>query len=354
MHLFLSLSRYDDGTGTVIHPAYAPAEFLRLHSEEPELLARVHKWQSISGFLIGKWTRAAEKNKGCVPMSFSEASWTGLFDFRHWQWDRALLALVHMDAAKMPPLADSSTPFVGLKPAFARRWAELSAVPFFLGIGDGAAANVGSKCIDSSCVALLLVAMLAGVDSGGLTSVSGLSCRRVAVTIGTSAAIRVVVESSAMRHAKVPKGLWCYRIGRDHVLLGGALSDGGSVYEFFRKTLAISDDGALQALAGCTGDVDQLADWLPASVRPDLSKKLQLVRANEHGLNVLPFLSGERAPGWVENATCAISGITKWTTPVEVLYAALESVALRISLVFSLLGASRRCLLVCLDDAWMI
>ncbi|TYZ54286.1 hypothetical protein PybrP1_009359, partial [[Pythium] brassicae (nom. inval.)] len=279
-----SLTEFHDRTGTVIHPAYAPAEFLRLHAEERELVQRVHKWQSISGFLVGKWTRAAEKNSGCVPMSFSEASWTGLFDFRHWQWDRALLELVHMDVAKMPPLADSSTPFVGLSPAFARRWPELRSVPFFLGIGDGAAANVGSKCIDSS---------------------------RVAVTIGTSAAIRVVVEASAMRSTKVPKGLWCYRIGRDHLLLGGALNDGGSVYEFFRKTLRISDE--------------------------DLSTKLQRVRANAHGLNVLPFLSGERAPGWVEDATCTISGITKWTTPVEVLYAALESVALRISLVFSLL-----------------
>lgn len=136
----------------MIHPAYAPAEFLRLHSEERATIERVYKWQSISGFLIGKWTRAAEKNKGCVPMSFSEASWTGLFDFRHWQWDRALLEIVHMDALKMPPLADSSTPFLGLRPAFARQWPELSSVPFFLGTGDGAAANIGSKCIDSSYV----------------------------------------------------------------------------------------------------------------------------------------------------------------------------------------------------------
>lgn len=138
----------------MIHPAYAPATFLRLHAEERDVLDRVHKWQSISGFLLRKWTRAAAKTTNdCVPMSFSEASWTGLFDFRHWQWDRALLELVHMDARKMPPLADSSTPFVGLQPAFARQWPELCAVPFFLGIGDGAAANIGSKCIDSSCVA---------------------------------------------------------------------------------------------------------------------------------------------------------------------------------------------------------
>lgn len=66
------------------------------------------------------------------------------------------------------------------------------------------------------------------------------------MTIGTSAAIRVVVEATALRSAKVPQGLWCYRISRDHVLLGGALSDGGSVYAFFRKALRVSDSGRVR------------------------------------------------------------------------------------------------------------
>lgn len=71
----------------------------------------------------------------------------------------------------------------------------------------------------------------------------GYLTRRIAVTIGTSAALRVVLDADAMKTAKVPKGLWCYRIGKDHVLLGGALSDGGSVYKFFRESLRLSDEG---------------------------------------------------------------------------------------------------------------
>jgi gluconokinase len=136
-------------TGTVIHPAYAPATFLRLHHEEPALVELVHKWQSISGYLIGKWS--GNEARG-LPMSFSEASWMGLLDFRRAKWDAQLLELARMDADKMPPVVDSSTPFVGLAPAFARRWPELQNVPFFLGVGDGAAANIGSKCLDASYV----------------------------------------------------------------------------------------------------------------------------------------------------------------------------------------------------------
>ncbi|KAF4032747.1 FGGY family of carbohydrate kinases C-terminal domain [Phytophthora infestans] len=273
-------------TGTVIHPAYAPTTFLRLYEEEPEMVERVAKWQSISGYLIGKWTTAAQQY-GCLPISLSEASWMGLLDFRRSQWDSRLLELIGMDNSKMPPVADSSIPFSGLNSTFARRWPELKTVPFFLGVSDGAAANIGSKCIDAS---------------------------RIAVTVGTSAALRVVLSDDAMKKAKVPNGLWCYRIGKSHVLLGGALSDGGSVYKFFRESLRLSDE--------------------------DLTSQLEKVAPTKHNLTVLPFLSGERAPGWLENATCTISGINKWTTPIEILRAGMEAIALRIGVLFSLLEFS--------------
>ncbi|CAH0481311.1 unnamed protein product [Peronospora belbahrii] len=279
------LDQTHNRTGTVIHPAYAPATFLRLHEEEPNLVKRVAKWQSLSGYLIGKWTTAAQD--GYLPISSSEASWMGLLDFRRHQWDSRLLELVGMDSSKMPPVADSSVPFAGLNATFSKRWPELNNVPFFLGVSDGAAANIGSKCIDES---------------------------RIAVTVGTSAALRVVLQADTMTTAKVPKGLWCYRIGKDHVLLGGALSDGGSVYKFFRESLRLTDD--------------------------DLTFLLDKVAPMQHGLIVLPFLSGERSPGWLENATCTISGINKWTTPIELLRAGMESIALRIGVLFSLLAFS--------------
>lgn len=133
------------------------------------------------------------------------------------------------------------------------------------------------------------------------------------MTIGTSAALRVVLDVETMNSTKVPKGLWCYRIGKERVLLGGALSDGGSVYQFFRNVLNLSDE--------------------------QLGEQLEKLRPTQHGLTVLPFLSGERAPGWVEDATCAITGISKWTSPIQLLRAGMESVALRIGVVLALVGA---------------
>jgi gluconokinase len=39
---------------------------------------------------------------------------------------------------------------MGLRKQFAKRWPELRHVPFYLGIADGAAANIGSKCLNDS------------------------------------------------------------------------------------------------------------------------------------------------------------------------------------------------------------
>lgn len=55
---------------------------------------------------------------------------------------------------------------------------------------------------------------------------------------------------------------------------------------------------------------------------------------------MLPFLSGERAPGWRDEATCTITGITKWTKPIDFVQAGMEAVAMRVAHVFSLLGTS--------------
>jgi gluconokinase len=56
-----------------------------------------------------------------------------------------------------------------------------------------------------------------------------------------------------------------------------------------------------------------------------------------HGLTILPFLAGERAPGWAGHARGTIHGLSLATTPLEILKAGLEAVAYRVAIVFELL-----------------
>jgi gluconokinase len=103
---------------------------------------------------------------------------------------------------------------------------------------------------------------------------------------------------------QVPWGTWCYRVDERRVVIGGALNDGGSLFDWLRASLR------LPALATAEADV--------AALEPDA-----------HGLSVLPFWAGERSPGWADDARGAIVGLRLHTRPVEILRACLEAVALR-------------------------
>jgi gluconokinase len=59
-----------------------------------------------------------------------------------------------------------------------------------------------------------------------------------------------------------------------------------------------------------------------------------------HGLTFLPFLAGERSPGWVANARASISGMSLDTKPSQILRAGMEAVALRFALLHEMVRTS--------------
>lgn len=80
---------------------------------------------------------------------------------------------------------------------------------------------------------------------------------RIALNVGTSAALRLVTPSVPF----TPKGLWRYRVDAGRSLVGGATSEGGNVLAWCRRTLAVPDDDA--ALAGALAAVPQTATASP-------------------------------------------------------------------------------------------
>ncbi len=268
---------YHQATGCLLHPAYLPAQFARLQQFEPETEKRISRLSDIGGFLYGCWFGRA------VPMSLSVASWSGLLDTisRDWHWDYARLLGGERLVTKLPLLADFDTAQTGLADEYAVRWTQLRDCPFFLALGDGAAANVGSGAVDAG---------------------------RIALTIGTTSALRVVKDVEP-----VPEGLWRYLVSADMPLVGGATSEGGNVYQWVMEELLRGDESLEALLSGREPDA--------------------------HGLTVLPLLAGERAPGWQPDASGTIHGIGRHTTGLDLLQAHLEAISLRLSLIFDTLNA---------------
>ncbi len=259
-------------TGCRFHPSYQPAQLRWLMQDSAELFQRVARWVS-----LGEYMALELFGKGAT--SLSVASWSGLLDREARTWDRELLAALPIDADRLARLCDFDQPQQGLRPEYARRWPPLAKVPWFPLVGDGAVANIGTGCV---------------------------SPRRVALTMGTSTALRAVVDGPV---PYLPAGLWCYRVDRQRSLPGGALTEGGNVYAFLRQSLQLPHPAAVESAL--------------ASAVPD-----------GHGLTMLPFLAGERAPGWAGHARGTVHGLSLATQPMHILQASLEAVAYRIALVF--------------------
>jgi gluconokinase len=269
-------------TGCPQHTSYAPARFLWLRRAYPDLARQVNRWMDAGTFLYTRWFGHAD-----LPISYSIASWLGLLNRHTMQWDEELLGCLEVSPEQFPSLADYTNAQSGLASSFAERWPALRDAPFFLAVGDGAAANLGSGCLGPG---------------------------RVALTIGTSGAMRVLLSEKA---PAVPPGLWAYRLGRAQTLLGGSFNEGGNVLVWASDTLQLPP----------LESIDQPLSLLPA---------------DGHGLMALPFLAGERSPNWAADSTGVIIGLRTLTTPLQVLQAFLEAVSYRFGLVWELLAPLAR------------
>lgn len=271
-------------TGARFHSSFWPAKLLWLKGgntsgNESAVFARTDRWISLSDFILLKLTDE-------LITSVSMASGTGIFDIRKCEWDAELLKFLKIMPVSLPKIASDDASAFTLNSKFAKRWPLLKGARWFPAIGDGAANNIGAGCVTRSKAALM---------------------------IGTSGAMRVAYRGEPPE--KIPSGLWCYRIDRKRVIVGGALSDGGGLYRWLKDNLRLlADDDKTEA---------EVAKRPPAA----------------HGLTFLPFLAGERSTGYHENATGVILGLRSSTDTIDIVQAALESVAYRFADIFDQLNS---------------
>lgn len=255
-------------TGARFHSSFWPAKLLWIRKTSPDVWRNTVKWLSFSDYV-------GLKLSGITATSISMASGTGIFDTRKIAWDSQMQHYLKLKASQLPDITEK--PFQ-LNATFARRWPELKNTAWLPVIADGAADNVGAGCTTRDKAALM---------------------------IGTSGAMRVVYEGEPP--ANIPSGLWCYRIDRKRVVLGGALSDGGGLYDWLTTVLA-----------------------LPKDAEATIAKR----KLGSHGLTFEPYLAGERSTGYNEFAVGSISGIRTVTTAVDILQAGMEAVGYRFAEIF--------------------
>ena len=266
-------------TGCRLHPSYWPAKLLWLRTNHQPQFAKTKHWLSFSDYV-------ARELFDNATTSVCMASGTGLLNQKSCEWDQSLLKDLKIPIEHLPEISSKTITDVQLKLDYASRWPQLRDACLCPAIGDGAANSIGSGCTTSDKIALM---------------------------VGTSGAVRVMFEGEPPR--RVPAELWCYRVDRRRVILGGALSDGGGLFERLRSML------------------------LPEMDPDELADELSRMEADAHGLTVLPMWAGERSSGWAPNASGGILGLTMKTSPIEILRASMEAIACRLALIVKSLNS---------------
>jgi len=251
-------------TGTWWHRFYWTVKLPWLRAAHGAGLAR---FAGLPEFVLGALLTDA-------PMSVSQASGTGLLDLTRLDWDEEALAVAGVTRAELPVLAPAD--WRGrLRGEFARRWPALADVPWTPPVGDGAASNVGSGCFDAS---------------------------RAAVTVGTSAAVRLVqpvVPGAPLPH--LPASVWRYRVDHERIVTGAAYSAGGNLFAWAKRTLRLPEGDALE-------------------------RELSAVTPGKGEVRADPRFGGDRPPGTDPSGAGELSGLAFSTTAAEIFAGLMDGV----------------------------
>ena len=261
-------------TGCVPHSSYWPAKLLWLAANRPDEFRATQRFLSFPEYLYLKLL-------GSPGASTSMISATGLWDQNESDYDPETLAALPIRREQLSDPASLDHSEEPPRPEYQRLWPEFAKARWFPALGDGACNNLGSGCTSTD---------------------------RASLMVGTTGAMRMV--SNATR-AKMSPGLWCYRVDRQRLVSGGALSNGGDVYAWMKRNLALPKD---------------------------VEARLETAIPGTHGLTMLPFFSGERTPYWRADLRTSIIGLSASTDAFDILRAALESIALRFREIYSLLA----------------
>lgn len=262
-------------TGCVLHPSYWPAKLRWLSQDRPADVERTERWLSFGEYLFLKLF-------GEPSCSTSMASGSGIWNQNRSRYDEEILSVLPVRRDQLWPEDRMDESRSKLLSPFGFKWPRFNGIPWYPALGDGACNNIGSGCITPD---------------------------RFSLMVGTSGAMRAVFEADQV---DIPAGLWCYRVDRNRYVLGGALSNGGEVFAWMKRTLQ-----------------------LPAP--EEVERTMAQTAPGSHGLTILPLFAGERSTKWRGHARAAITGMSLHTEPVNILQAALESVSLRFREIYELM-----------------
>jgi gluconokinase len=273
-------------TGTPIHAMSPLVKLIWLRNEHPQLFEKAIKFISVKEYIFYQLF-------GEYLVDYSIASTTGLMNLKELTWDKEALDVAGITEQHLSQLVPTTHIVEKINETSAREMGILVDTPVVMGASDGVLANL---------------------------SVGAISRGSVAVTVGTSGAVRAVVEQP---WTDPQERLFCYALTENHWVIGGAVNNGGIVFRWVRDML---------------GDIEvATAKELGKDSYELLTNLAQGIPAGADGLIFHPYLAGERAPIWDARASGSFVGLTLRHTKAHLIRAVLEGIAFNLNLVLQAL-----------------
>ncbi|WP_144553199.1 gluconokinase [Peribacillus simplex] len=270
-------------TGTPIHPMSPLSKITWIVNDHPEIATNVKKYIGIKEYIFKKLFDQ-------YVVDYSLASSMGMMNLKNLDWDEEALRIAGITRGQLSELVPTTKVFNNCDPDLAKQIGIDPQTPFVIGASDGVLSNLGVNAIRKG---------------------------EIAVTIGTSGAIRTIIDEPKTDE----KGrIFCYALTEKHWVIGGPVNNGGMVLRWIRDEFASSEVETAKRLGIDAYEV--------------LTKIAERVRPGADGLLFHPYLAGERAPLWNPDVRGSFFGLTLSHKKEHMIRAALEGVIYNLYTVF--------------------
>ncbi|MES9737278.1 gluconokinase [Peribacillus frigoritolerans] len=270
-------------TGTPIHPMSPLSKITWIVNDHPEIATNVKKYIGIKEYIFKKFF-------GQYVVDYSLASSMGMLNLKNLDWDEEALRIAGVTRDQLSELVPTTKIFDNCDADLAKQIGIDPQTPFVIGASDGVLSNLGVNAIRKG---------------------------EIAVTIGTSGAIRTIIDEPKTDE----KGrIFCYALTEKHWVIGGPVNNGGMVLRWIRDEFASSEVETAKRLGIDAYEV--------------LTKIAERVRPGADGLLFHPYLAGERAPLWNPDVRGSFFGLTLSHKKEHMIRAALEGVIYNLYTVF--------------------
>ena len=191
-------------TGTPIHPMSPLSKIAWIVNDRPEIAVKTKKYIGIKEFIFKRFFDQ-------YVIDHSLASCMGMMNLEKLDWDEEALSIAGITSDLLSELVPTTKVFSNCNPDLAKQIGIDPQTPFVIGASDGVLSNLGVNAIRKG---------------------------EVAVTIGTSGAIRTIIDKPQTDE----KGrIFCYALTENHWVIGGPVNNGGMVLRWIRDELASSE-----------------------------------------------------------------------------------------------------------------